>query len=366
MMHHSRAIIFPLILFLVMVCFMITAPAHGGDKKIEIAPFPVIYYSPETSLGLGAMAVITFRDEDGASEERPDALSLMASYTFENQIFLQVTPTFYFNDQKGLLTLTAGYADMPTRFYGIGNEAEVDIDDLDEMAEEYSNESTHLEARLAHSIFKDLRFGVTFRRINNRLYDKEDNNTIDQDNLLGNDGGVISGMGPFVDWDTRDNMFYPSSGAWYRLEVVSHLDEFDSDFEYDRYHLDLRRFFKIKEGHILAVQAMAAQVEGDVPFTELLSSQIRGIDDRFFVDEKMLHLQAEYRFPIYNRFSGAGFIAIGDVQPHWDDFEPREIKYGGGAGIRYALNPNEKINIRFDIAISPWGVAPYIMLQEMF
>lgn len=364
-MHYFR--ILPcLLICLVVECLVFTGTAWSWDKETEIAPFPVIYYAPETSLGLGALAVVTFRDKDGDAQDRPDTLSLIGSYTLENQMSIEVSPDFFFNDQQAELKCVAGYADMPSLFYGIGNTAELDADELSDMEEEYAIKSTYLAASFVHRIYQKLRLGLNCQFKHNRLYDKEDNNSIDRRDLRGNDGGVTSGVGPSMDWDSRDNMFYPTSGGWYRLDITFHRDWLGSDFEYSRYQLDLRHFFTLRAEHILAVQAVAAQVDGEVPFYDLLFPLIRGIDKRFFVDEKMLTFQAEYRFPIYHRFSGAAFVGVGDAKRNWSDFEFEEIKYGCGAGIRYALNANEKINIRFDISASPWGVAPYIALQEMF
>jgi hypothetical protein len=364
-MHYFR--ILPcLLICLVVECLVFASTSWCWDKETEIAPFPVIYYSPETSLGLGAMAVVTFRDKDGDGQDRPDSISLIGSYTLENQMSVLVSPDLFFNDQKGELKCVAGYADMPTRFYGIGNGAELDADELSDLEEEYAIKSSSLAASFVHQVYRKLRLGMNYQFKNNSLYDKEDDNRIDGENLPGSDGGVTSGVGPSLDWDSRDNMFYPTSGGWYRLDATFFRDWLGSDFEYSRYMLDLRYFFTLKAEHILAVQAVAAQVDGDVPFYELLFPLIRGVDNRFFVDEKMVTFQAEYRFPIHRRFSGAAFIAVGDAQRNWSDFELEEIKYGCGAGIRYALNPNEKINIRFDISVSPWGAAPYIALQEMF
>ncbi len=145
-------------LLLASICFFVInitslVNVFAGSKKIEIAPFPVIYHKPETSLGLGAMAVITLREEDGMAENRPDSLSVVFSYTLKNQFFIEAIPDFYFNDQKGEVVLSASYSNMPTKYFGIGNKADIDRDDIDALEEDYSNESTSLSLYILHQQF---------------------------------------------------------------------------------------------------------------------------------------------------------------------------------------------------------------------
>ncbi len=338
----------------------------AGSKKIEINPFPVIDYSTETSLRLGAMAVITWREQEGRAGDRPDSLSVLFAYSLKNQLIITAAPDFYFNDQKGEIRFSASYSNFPTNYFGIGNEAGIDKDELDALEEPYTNESTTLGLSLLHKVYQKFRLGMNYHLSNSRLFDKEEDSRIDEDQLNGREGGLISGIGPVIDWDSRDNSFYPSSGGWYQFGMISYRDWLGSDFDYDRFTIDLRHFFTIKPNHIIAIQAIAEDISGDVPFYELASPRIRGFDSRFFVDKKMVSSQVEYRFPIKGRFSGAAFLGIGDVQDKWDDLEFEEIKYGAGAGIRYALSKSEKINIRADIAVSPWGSSFDIRLQELF
>ncbi|MCP4366729.1 MAG: BamA/TamA family outer membrane protein, partial [Deltaproteobacteria bacterium] len=285
----------------------------AGPKKIEVKPFPVIEYSTETSLGLGALAVVTWREQEGRVEDRPDSLSVVFYYTLKNQLFITATPDFYFNDQKGEIRFSASYSNIPTSYFGIGNEADIDKDEFDALEEPYTNESTALGLSLLHKMYQKFRLGMNYHLSNSRLFDKEEDSRIDEDQLNGREDGLISGIGPVIDWDSRDNSFYPSSGGWYQFGMISYRDWLGSDFDYDRFTIDLRHFFTIKPNHIIAIQAIAEDISGDVPFYELASPQIRGFDSRFFVDKKMVSSQVEYRFPITGRFSGTAFLGIGDV-----------------------------------------------------
>jgi len=49
-----------------------------------------------------------------------------------------------------------------------------------------------------------------------------------------------------------------------------------------------------------------------------------------------------------------------------DDIDPHNMKYAAGGGVRYAIDKKEKINLRIDIGVSPYGIFPYVLFQEAF
>ena len=61
--------------------------------------------------------------------------------------------------------------------------------------------------------------------------------------LVGRDGGLTSGLGLAVAWDTRDNNFFPSSGGYYEAYASNFYEFLGSDFEYNKYIVDLRHYF---------------------------------------------------------------------------------------------------------------------------
>ncbi len=80
----------------------------------------------------------------------------------------------------------------------------------------------------------------------------------------------------------------------------------------------------------------------------------------------MAGIQTEYRYPIYQRFSGTVFGGIGEVAGKYVNFASN-IKGAAGLGLRFFLDTEQKVNIRFDIAINDeFGTATYFMVMEAF
>jgi len=346
---------------------------EDADKekgRLGITPFPVIYYTPETSLALGGGVVFTLRDEDKTLETRPDNMQVMTAYTLNNQFFLMLSPEKYFNEQRGRFFMNIGYLNWPTSFFGIGNESGIDPGEIEDLEETYTDESFMLQPWIMHTVVADVSMGLTLDWKNTHVQDVEEGGMLDQGDLTGSEGGVCSGMGPVINWDTRDNLFSPSRGSWHKAWAWFYREGLGSDFDYDYYGLDLRHYRPVNGESVLALQGFLALTSGDVPFNEYPTPLMRGLYENVFIDKNAVAVRAEYRFPINffanGRWGGAVFGAVGDAFPDATTMEDVDLKVAGGAGLRFALNKKEKINIRLDIGVSQYGVFPYVMLQEAF
>ena len=346
--------------------------AESGKEqgRLGITPFPVIYYTPETSLALGGGVVFTLRDEGETMETRPDNMQVITAYTLNNQFFLMLSPEKYFNDQHGRLFMNVGYLNWPTSFFGIGNDSDIDPGEIEDQEETYTDESLMFQPWLMHTVIADLSLGLTLDWKKTHVQDVEEGGTIDQEDLVGAEGGVSSGLGPVITWDTRDNLFAPSKGSWHKAWAWFYGEWMGSDFNYDYYGLDLRHYLSVSRESVLALQGFLALTSGEVPFYEYPTPLMRGLYEDVFVDKNAVAVRAEYRFPIKifggERWGGALFGAVGDAFPDASSTEDFDLKVAGGAGLRFALNKEEKINLRLDIGVSRYGVFPYIMLQEAF
>ena len=287
------------------------AEAGEEDNRLGITPFPVIYYTPETSLALGGGVVFTLRDEDETLETRPDNLQVMTAYTLNNQFFLMLSPEKYFNEQRGRFFMNIGYLNWPTSFFGIGNESGIDPEEIEDQEETYTDESFMLQPWIMHAVVADVSMGLTLDWKNTNVQDVEDGGMLEQGDITGSDGGVSSGMGPVIAWDTRDNLFSPSRGSWHKTWAWIYREWMGSDFDYEYYGLDLRHYRPIGRESVLAMQGFMALTSGEVPFNEYPTPLMRGLYENVFIDKNAVAVRAEYRFPIdffaSGRWGGAVF-----------------------------------------------------------
>ena len=75
---------------------------------------------------------------------------------------------------------------------------------------------------------------------------------------------------------------------------------------------------------------------------------LRGYFAGRYRDRDLLAFQAEYRAPVWWRIGVVAFGAIGQVQHDLNGFRSDQFHPSLGAGLRFALSPQEELNIRAD------------------
>jgi outer membrane protein assembly factor BamA len=84
--------------------------------------------------------------------------------------------------------------------------------------------------------------------------------------IPGSRGGVVSGLGPFLTYDTCDSIFFPTTGSFHQVSAMAFGTGFGSDFTFGRFSFDLRRYLRFSRSRVLALQAQLLVQAGDPPF----------------------------------------------------------------------------------------------------
>jgi outer membrane protein assembly factor BamA len=93
---------------------------------------------------------------------------------------------------------------------------------------------------------------------------------------------------------------------------------------------------------------------------------LRGYARNRFRDRHFWGTQLEYRYPLWWRFGLVHFAGVGDVYNRPSDIGLPTLKYSIGSGIRFVVNPAERLNIRFDYGYGRQGGQFYLMVTEAF
>ena len=194
---------------------------------------------------------------------------------------------------------------------------------------------------------------------------------LEQGSINGSDGVTISGVGVMVNWDKRDSSLYPRTGFLLDIEASLFREELGSSDNFSQFDLDFRYFLPLFQQHVLGFQYVLSASEGSVPFQRLPelggSAMMRGYYEGRFRDKVYTAVQAEYRFPVYWRFGGVAFASIGQVASSIGELSlASDLKISGGGGIRFVIDPKQKINLRLDFAFSPADFGVYFNVQEAF
>ncbi|MEQ9591540.1 MAG: hypothetical protein RLN86_03025 [Cyclobacteriaceae bacterium] len=335
-------------------------------QRGSFAIYPAFGYQPETSVQLGIVGVwaLKSKDQSQTTFERQSSLTPFALYTFRNQILSAVDMDYYF--EKGYnLTLTTRFFNFPDFYFGLGNDNDPDV------KESYTNLFGQIEGQFYIPIKSKAFLGAAFDFHLTDLRDKVEGGLLESDNVTGIDGGNIFGIGPAFKFETRDNVIYPAKG--YFIAAQSLFNGL-GDFEYNTYSLDFRKYFSTKdEKHIFAWQVNTRFSSGsEMPFYKLPQlggdNRLRGIANAsLYRDRQALFTQLEYRRHLVWRLGMVAFAGAGDVANNMSDFEISEFKYVVGTGLRFAVLPEQKLNLRFDFGVARGGQTGfYIGMREAF
>ena len=325
---------------------------------------PVVNYSPESTWEFGAAAQGYFRLPN---QERTSIVQLDGTYSLRHQWYINAQGTLYFGARSASpawqLQFRAGYSDRPATYYGVyedphfANEGNTGIGML-RKGTPYQMQRAYLNLQAPISIDKDWSVGPMLDML------------VAQYNIEGKyktpSPLVQAAVGAVGVYDTRDNVFYPTQGIFFKLSAAAawtnkvEIPEGQQATINGLLSADLRQFIALPHNLVLAWQLKTQMMLSPLfishltmyPMLPRLGGQdgLRGVNSDMFRDDIMMALQSELRLPIWSIFRAAVFAGIGDVYDyhnwHWE-----VPKVGYGIGLRAAIN-KAKVNIRFDVARS--------------
>lgn len=339
-------------------------PETGEQKRIGLVFFPIIFSTPETGFAVGSALGLYYRPPGAEPDSRPSTITPIFIYTVKKQIITQLGLDLYLKKEAYHFITTFGYQKYPDKFYGIGN-------DLPESNEEdFTSRCGLVSLDFQRRIRPGLNLGVQYEFSHSNVIDYEQGGLLDTGGVPGNSGAKVSGAGFILNWDTRDNIYYPLTGRWFQVSTRFYGSDLGSEFSYSRYNLDLREYFPIHSNQTLACQAYGLFMTGTPPF-DMMSrlggpNIMRGYYMGRYSDKCMIVLQAEYRRPVRRRIGMVCFASLGDVASEIGDFQLSEFKHAFGVGLRFLFSPEEKINLRLDWAWGKDTSGMYINLMEAF
>jgi outer membrane protein assembly factor BamA len=363
-MPHYKIYVF---LFLFLKVFVsIALPADSIKLKIDrrVLVLPVAVDAPETKIGLGVVAAVFFRTDGYDSTVRTSNIQTILLYTQRKQLIINLGGNIYFPKENYIIKWQTIYAYYPDRFYGIGNNTPAS------NKESYTYTQFYFNPLLMRRIYKKWFVGLEGEFQDVLKNDYQPNGIFQTDNIPGRNGYRASGLGPLVAWDSRNNAFSPTKGEYLLLSYLNYNRFVGSQFNFNGFIIDARKYFRSFIRNILAVQFYGQFNNGNVPFRNLAPlggpNLLRGYYMGRFRDKCATVLQAEYRMQLYKRFGLVAFGGIGEVSDKVANFTFAGIKPAVGGGIRFAIKPKERLNLRLDYAIGQKSSGLYFYVSEAF
>jgi hypothetical protein len=339
-------------------------PDTTAQKGFGYAFIPAVFYTPETGLAGGAAVLLFFRGKDRSEEARPSTLAPTLIFTEKSQVIALVGYELNLSRERYRISGGGGFLKFPDLFWGIGP------DTPDANEEDYTPRSVLFSSAIERRVRSRLGLGLNYEVARAEISEKKEGGLLDSGKIPGSDGGTVSGLGPLITWDSRDNLFYATHGSFHTLSATFFDRALGSDFTFQRYIVDLRTYFSVLEANVVALQAVGAFIGGDPPFQMMSriggSELMRGYYDGRYRDKHAIVMQAEWRRRLWWRLGAAAFVGVGDVAPKLSEFRVRDFKPAVGGGVRFLIDRGEGISVRMDFGLIGGAFGPYFTINEAF
>lgn len=354
-------------------------PDSLTNRNLRFIPVPVLQSSPETGLK-GGLAIDYFFNTAGEKRSTtrrpvlPDSLLtptrdsyafVQGLYSVRRQLTLEGVWQIYSPGERYILRGRGGYQDYSEYFWGVGNQTLPEKDYTDIFYERWY---------LQHRMWRRLT-GRFFAGLNYYYSETRRLRTIGApgiaEEIPGSQGSVVSGLGPTLMADYRNNPFSPTRGWYAEWAMQSNLEELGSHYQYTEQSVDLRRYLALPKDQVLAFQVVGQFTAGTVPLRELPRlggpNTMRGFVMGRYRDRQLWSAQTEYRRALNRFLVGAVFVGAGGVADQVRNFTIGNTRYTGGAGLRVLMNRKKNLYARFDLAVNSNRTANvYFRMMDAF
>ncbi|MCP4901263.1 MAG: BamA/TamA family outer membrane protein, partial [bacterium] len=337
----------------------IAATKKAGD--FVIAPIPIL--NPTIGIGLAAGAAYLYQIDEGSY---PSFTGGGGLYTDNGSKAFGVAQSANFKHNTWKMVGGVFSYDLELKFYGIGSGAGDDDRYLPVNQQGWAAGAKVLRRIKGHwyggASYFYLEVDSTFD-----LGEVPPDHPVEPTSEA-EGASAIATLGLVAEYDSRDNQFSASSGVLFNASFSTSSEAVGSDFDFSSIHLAYNRYWSLSKDLVLAARGSGCAVPGDAPYYALCKfgvfPDLRGYVGGRYRDETMLAVQAEIRWHFSKRFSATGFAGVGEVAESVSDFDLDHLLPSIGAGLRYILSVDNRLNIGIDYAVGKGSDAVYFFVGE--
>jgi hypothetical protein len=171
----------------------------------------------------------------------------------------------------------------------------------------------------------------------------------------------IGGLIPYLEYDSRDNIFTPGRGIHAKASLGFFDEIFGGDYEYRELHAKAVGYWPVLPNVVAGLRADGQFVAGDAPFYALPFVQLRGIPAMRYQGTDVLTLETEERWMVTPRWSLVGFAGIGKAADGFEALQDAETVWNAGGGFRYLTAREFGLQMGIDVARGPEQWAIYVV-----
>jgi hypothetical protein len=334
-----------------------------AEHLFKILPVPIYSYSPEAGniFGLAKFNVVNLSKKDTIS--KASKLSEVFTASTLGRINASIATQLVFDENRYVIISYVNYKKEPEYIWDIGNT--ITDDPEQDIVERFVFAGTALR-QVKGNFYVGIPFGLS------DYFNIQTDSTsfLVTDSVTGLKGGTSVGAGFAAAFDSRDNRYNSTKGAYILGTAVFYPSGW-GPYPFSKFALDARKYYSVRPGTIIAGQATTSYANGVVPFYELPEmggdSQMRGYYEGGLRDNVLVDAQVELRQHIWNIFGIVGWFGIGQVQNSYSRVAMDQFHLSYGPGLRIMVDSKHKTNLRFDFGFGPNGIQGfYVNFGEAF
>jgi outer membrane protein assembly factor BamA len=334
-----------------------TQTVKDTDKKTNFIPLPIIGYDKSLGFKLGAYLTVLHSVSKNDTISPPSTSGAFGYYSTSDSWFTAGFQRLFIKNDDYRVVWALGTGKFNFQYYE------------DELIPgggyiDYGTDRFLAVATIKRRVYSRLYLGLTLK-----LSDVSTQFELPELGVYPDSTKQLNGIGIPLNFDSRDNIFRPSTGYNIEWRYIHNTEWLGSDLEFSFLDLYFNGYHSLSEKSVFAWRATVYTGFGDVPFEALRvvgRTDIRGYTQGEYRGEQVYSAQTEYRSTLKGKWGYVGFFGVA-VAVNPDEPEPSSgILPGLGAGLRYMLVEQKKVGIGLDVAVGKgdWGI--YFRMGEAF
>ncbi|MBB6459362.1 BamA/TamA family outer membrane protein [Flammeovirga kamogawensis] len=344
--------------------------------KLRVVPGPM--YDPSIKFGLFVAPMLTYYPSKGDTISPVSMTSFYGMYTTNKSYIAGFNNELYLKEDTWRIRVRAGGGGLnkDISVYNVYDNT-LDVDTTNITTADAKQIVFQFDSYLMRRVYNKLYMGLGY---NYKKIDFEGNTSradtlVQANGLTGSSGN--NGVAYKMDFDTRDNVNYPYKGYFLSYTGYQYFNSGGKSNAYFANLIKIMGFWSINKNsrHVIAAKVYANLLAGNPEvanfsyYGRVNGDVQRGYQSGRRVDKNALNIEIEYRWTtplLDNRLRFMGLLGNGKVFGYYNDFTDAEWLPVVGVGVRYAILPYERINIRLDTTYSKDGFIWYFGIREAF
>jgi len=329
-----------------------------NESSNTLTAVPLIVNNPAMKTGFGAMGMYFFKFNKEDKVSPPSNVNIMGLYSTNKSYFMAIMSRLFWSEDNNRSNFATGVVSVNNNFL-------YNIDDND-VRLVFTEKRKFITLEYSHKLIGEFYLGLLYLgtqtnyAFNNGSQEENDfaREFFEQNGITDN---FVSSIGLNFSFDTRDYVYYPTSGLTFSIRPKFNIEWLGSDNNYTDTDFEAAYFIPLASNKVLGFALGGGFATGDVPFDGYqnygVRNNLRGYQTGKYKGKHMIAGQAEYRWRFYKRWGAVAFAGVGSVWGNDNEKEAFEQKLlpSVGIGIRFMVSQEKRINLRLDYALGVNG-----------